>query len=223
MLKNIEIIKPELIEKRSFEIIESEMSKEALKRFDDKELKVVKRCIHTAADFDYQDNLVFHKDALNVAFSLCNKGTIIVTDTTMAMAGINKRALESLGIEVKNFISDEEIVKEAKEKGLTRSYLSMEKALNLKVKQGCKLICAIGNAPTALISIYEIYKRTQIKPDFIIAAPVGFVNVVEAKELILSLDIPMIVARGRKGGSNICAAIVNAIIYQFIERQKENE
>ena len=218
MSGKIEIVKPELIEKRSMEIIESEMSKEALSSFTKEELKVVKRCIHTAADFDYQDNLVFHNNAMEHFFSLFDKKTVIVTDTTMAMAGVNKSILAKLNAEVRNFISDEDVVEEAKKRGLTRSAVCMEKAAKIREKEACNIVCAIGNAPTALVRLYELYEENIFKPDFIIGVPVGFVNVVESKELILSTDIPSIVARGRKGGSNICAAIVNAVIYSLVER-----
>ena len=196
MLENIEIVKPELIEKRSMEIIESEMSKEALEKFTNEELLVVKRCIHTAADFDYEKNLVFHKDVINKAFALFKEKTVIITDTSMAMAGMNKNILAKLGAEVRNFIA----------------------AAKIKKEEACNVILAIGNAPTALIRLYELDKQGEFKPDMIVAVPVGFVNVVESKELILGMDVPAIVARGRKGGSNICAAIINAIIYQLIER-----
>lgn len=218
MLENIEIVKPELIEKRSMEIIESEMSKNAIKKFSKEELLIVKRCIHTAADFDYENNLIFHNNVLEKALKIFREKTIIVTDTSMAMAGMNKNILARLGIEVRNFIADEDVIQKAKERGLTRSALCMDKAARLKKEEKCNIICAIGNAPTALIRLYELYESGEFKPDMIIAVPVGFVNVVESKELILKMDIPAIVAKGRKGGSNICAAIVNAIIYQLVER-----
>ena len=136
----------------------------------------------------------------------------------MAMAGMNKSILAKLGAEVRNFIADEDVIREAKERGLTRSAICMDKAAKIKKEEGCNVILAIGNAPTALIRLYELDKQGEFKPDMIVAVPVGFVNVVESKELILGMDVPAIVARGRKGGSNICAAIINAIIYQLIER-----
>lgn len=218
MLENIEIVKPELIEKRSMEIIESEMSKEALEKFSKEELLVVKRCIHTAADFDYEKNLIFHNNVLDKAFKLFKEKTVIVTDTSMAMAGMNKTILGKLGVEIRNFIADADVVAESKERGLTRSAICMDKAAKIKKEENCNVICAIGNAPTALIRLYELDKNNEFKPDMIVAVPVGFVNVVESKELILEMDVPAIVARGRKGGSNICAAIINAIIYQLVER-----
>ncbi len=219
MLENIEIVEPALIEQRSMEIIESEMRKEVLQAYGKDELKVLKRCIHTAADFDYQDNLVFHQDALPRAFALFADKVMIVTDTGMAMAGINKTVLAKLGAEVKNFIADADVVREAKERGLTRAAISMEKAAAWKKDHPeYKVICAVGNAPTALIRLYEMIEEGSFVPDFIVAVPVGFVNVVESKELILKTKVPAIVARGRKGGSNICAAVINAIIYQLEER-----
>ena len=144
--------------------------------------------------------------------ALCgNGGACIVTDTKMAMSGINKSALSKLGAEVYNFISDEDVVVEAKRRGETRSAIAMEKAARLNRPT----IFAIGNAPTALIRLHEMIENDGFMPGMIIGVPVGFVNVVQAKELILSTAVPSIVARGRKGGSNVAAAIVNALMYQL--------
>lgn len=197
------------IEKRSFEIITEELGEHNIDPVNE---LVVKRVIHTTADFDYADNLIFSKDAVSLALKALAQGTDVVTDTKMAWSGISKLNLEKLGGTAHCFISDPDVAQKAKEKGTTRATASMEKAAAMNKP----LIFAIGNAPTALVRLYEMIKNEQmVKPALIIGVPVGFVNVVEAKELILSTDVPHIVARGRKGGSNVAAAIVNALLYQL--------
>lgn len=195
------------IEKRSFEIIENELKG----NFDEDVKDVVKRVIHTSADFDYAENLVFSEDVVKIVTDALKRGASIVTDTKMAMAGINKKVLQSLGGEVFCFMSDDDVAKEAKERGVTRATVSMEKACQIDGE----VIFAVGNAPTALIKLYELICENKISPVAIIAVPVGFVNVVESKELIINLDVPHIVARGRKGGSNVAAAICNALLYKI--------
>lgn len=205
---SMEILAPAQIEQRSFEIIAKELGDRV---FDPLEEPVIKRVIHTTADFDYADQLVFSDGAIARAHELLRGGAAIVTDTKMAMAGINRSALDSLGAQVYNFISDADVAAEAKRTGATRSAVAMSKASRL----GRPTIFAIGNAPTALIRLHELMETTDFRPGLIIGVPVGFVNVVYAKELILSDDVPSIVARGRKGGSNVAAAIVNALMYQL--------
>ena len=174
----------------------------------------MKRCIHTSADFDYAKNLVFSKDAVQKALDAIRQGASIVTDTQMGKSGINKKRLAKYGGEVFCFMSDEDVAAQAKANGTTRAVASMEKAAKLNKK----LIYAIGNAPTALIHLYEQVEKGIIDPELIIGVPVGFVNVVQSKELILKLeDTPYIIARGRKGGSNIAACICNALIYMLDE------
>ncbi|MBR6222372.1 MAG: precorrin-8X methylmutase [Lachnospiraceae bacterium] len=204
----IEYVKPAEIEKRSFEIIEGELFDNGIV-LDETNAPVIKRCIHTSADFDYAKTLVFSEGAVAVARDLIKKGAKIVTDTNMALSGINKKRLAEYGGEVFCFMADEEVAKEAKEREMTRAAVSMEKASRIKGP----VIFAIGNAPTALIKLHEMYENGIYKPAFIIGVPVGFVNVVAAKELIIDSDIDFIVNRGRKGGSNIAAAIVNALLY----------
>lgn len=204
----IQQIKPMDIEKRSFEIITELLGD---RRLDPENELVIKRVIHTSADFDYADNLVFSPHAVSKGIEALRAGCDIVTDTQMAKAGINKTILGSLGGEVHCFMSDSDVAQEAKERGVTRAIVSMERAASLP--KPC--IYAIGNAPTALISLYEQIKAGKTKPALIIGVPVGFVNVVESKELILGTDLPYIVARGRKGGSNVAAAICNALLYQI--------
>lgn len=174
---------------------------------------VIKRVIHTTADFDYADNLIFSEHAVRRAIEALKQGTSIITDTNMGRAGINKAALERLGGQVHCFMADEDVADAAKRNQTTRATASMDKAAEL----GLHGIFAIGNAPTALIRLHELVSQGKLTPKLIIAVPVGFVNVVQAKELILSMETPYIVARGRKGGSNVAAAICNALLYQ-IER-----
>ena len=204
----IQQIKPMDIEKRSFEIITELLGD---RRLDPENELVIKRVIHTSADFDYADNLVFSPHAVSKGIEALRAGCDIVTDTQMAKAGINKTILGSLGGEVHCFMSDPDVAQEAKERGVTRAIVSMERAASLP--KPC--IYAIGNAPTALISLYEQIKAGKTEPALIIGVPVGFVNVVESKELILGTDLPYIVARGCKGGSNVAAAICNALLYQI--------
>ena len=203
-----EQLEPAQIEQRSFEIITQELGG---RTFDPLEEPVIKRVIHTTADFEYADTLVFSQGVIGQAHRLLTEGANIVTDTKMAMSGINKAALSKLGVKVYNFISDEDVAEAARRDGTTRSAAAMSKAARLEGET----IFAIGNAPTALIRLYELMEQEQYRPGLIIGVPVGFVNVVQAKELILSADVPSIVARGRKGGSNVAAAIVNALMYQL--------
>ena len=199
---------PSEIEKRSFEIIESELPREI-----DAEIKpIVKRVIHTTADFDYVENLCFSDGVVQILKDAIKNGADIVTDTQMAKSGINKKRLaSSFGGEVHCFMSDEDVAAAAKENGTTRAAASMEKAARL----GKDVIFAIGNAPTALVKLYELIKDKKINPIAIIGVPVGFVNVAVAKELIMTAGVPYIVARGRKGGSGVAAAICNAVIYEI--------
>lgn len=206
----IEHIKPRDIEDRSFQIISSILAERGI-TLDPEQDPVIRRAIHTTADFDYAQNLVFSAHAVQKGIEALRQGCDIVTDTQMARAGINKTILGQSGGEVHCFMSDPDVAKEAAERGLTRAFVSMERAAGLE--KPC--IFAIGNAPTALLSLHELITRGRLAPALIIAVPVGFVNVVESKELILSDDVPSIVARGRKGGSNVAAAICNALLYQI--------
>ena len=197
------------IEKRSFEIITKILGDTKL---DAENELVIKRVIHTTADFDYVKNLTFSPHAVAQGIEALRGGCDIVTDTQMAKAGINKKILAKLGGEVHCFMADEDVAKEAKERGVTRAIVSMEHAARLP--KPC--IFAIGNAPTALISIHELIEKGALDPALVIGVPVGFVNVVESKELFVHSDIPHIIARGRKGGSNVAAAICNAMLYQIM-------
>ena len=206
-------MKPMEIERRSFEIITQELGD----RKPDPEFElVVKRVIHTTADFDYYDNLCFSEHAVLRMMDAIRAGCDVITDTTMAQSGINKKILAQFGGQARCFIGDADVAEEAKARGVTRSLVSMEKAARLNKP----LIFAIGNAPTALFSICDLMRAGKLKPEMIIGVPVGFVNVVEAKEEVMRTAQNYIVARGRKGGSNVAAAIVNAVLYQLIQREE---
>ena len=199
---------PNDIERRSMEIIESELEVS----IPQENKAVVKRVIHCTADFDYAKNLVFSDGAVEKALKALEGGCSIVTDTQMAKSGINKAAATRLGCEVHCFMSDPDVAETAKSRGCTRAAVSMEKAAGMKGH----LVFAIGNAPTALLRLRELIDEGAVSPDLVIGVPVGFVNVVESKEAIMEADVPYIVARGRKGGSNVAAAIVNALMYQLV-------
>ena len=207
------MMKPMEIEKRSFEIIKEELGDRVI---DPEYDLLVRRVIHTTADFDYADTLCFSEHAVQTAMEAIRAGSDIVTDTTMAMSGINKRVLSSFGGEVHCFIGDPDVAAEAKARGVTRSLVSMEKAAKLEKP----LIFAIGNAPTALFSICDLIRAGKLDPAMVIAVPVGFVNVVEAKEELMKTAKHYIAARGRKGGSNVAAAIINSILYQMTVREE---
>ena len=214
MKVELQRVAPAQIEARSMEIIRSELTEP----LDPENEAVILRAIHTTADFDYAKNLCFSPEAVRRGVEALRAGADIVTDTTMAMSGINKRVLARFGGQVYNFIADPQVAAQAKERGVTRATVSMEKAASM----GKSMIYAIGNAPTALVSLYEQWQEgTLPTPALIIGVPVGFVNVVEAKELIMEMDCPWIVARGRKGGSNVAAAICNALLYTASGNERE--
>lgn len=208
MKLELERVLPAEIEKRSFELISAELPPMTFGPFEE---LVVKRVIHTSADFDYAKNLCFSPDVVPKAMEAIRNGACIVTDTQMAKAGINKRSLARFGGEVFCFMSDEDVAQQARNNGTTRAVASMDKAAELNRP----LIFAIGNAPTALIRLYELMEAGRISPALIIGVPVGFVNVVASKQWIMEAGAPYIVAQGRKGGSNVAAAICNAILYQM--------
>lgn len=212
--RKILAVKPDEIEGLSFEILTKELSGKGIYLTGDA-APVIKRCIHTTADFEYASSLEFSENAVNRIKELIKAGANIVTDTNMALTGINKTELSKHGVKAFCFMADPLIAKMAKERGVTRAYMSMEYAASL----AGSTIYVIGNAPTALISICELIDKTGYKPGFVIAVPVGFVNVETAKEMIIDRKLDYIVNRGRKGGSNVAAAIVNAILYEI---RKEN-
>lgn len=212
-MENIEYVRPQDIEKRSFAIISKELEEKGIVLPKEQEL-VTKRAIHTSADFDYAKTMTYSAHAVGIAKKLIQNGADIVTDTNMALAGVNKKELAKYGGEAHCFMAEEEVAKIAKERGVTRAAVSMEKAAQIEKP----VIFAIGNAPTALIELYEMIQSGKYRPAFIIGVPVGFVNVEAAKDLILKTNVPYIINRGRKGGSNIAAAICNALLYALRDR-----
>lgn len=206
MLEGIKWVEPQSIERQSFAIINAELGE---RQFPPLQTPIVQRVIHATADFDYADNLVFSPGAVECALQALRQGAGIVTDTKMAAAGINKPALQRLGGSAHCFIDDPQVAAEARERGVTRSALCMDRAASLPGP----LIFAVGNAPTALCRLHELIDQGRLRPQLIVAVPVGFVNVVESKQLILQSPTPHIVAQGRKGGSTVAAAICNALLY----------
>ena len=205
----LERVLPGDIERRSFEIITRELGN---RQFPEDQEAIVKRVIHTTADFDYGDNLVFSEHAVSLGLKALKEGVPIVTDTNMGKAGINKTALKNAGSEVYCFMADEDVARAAAACGTTRACASMDKAAAM----GRDCIFAVGNAPTALLRLVELVGEGKVHPRLVIGVPVGFVNVVQAKEAVLALEhVPFIVAKGRKGGSNVAAAIVNGLLYQL--------
>ena len=204
------IKKPMDIEKRSFEIIEEEMGRH---NFSEEELKIVKRVIHTTADFEYKDLIYIKAGAIEAAKEILKKGTKIYTDTNMALSGINKKALKELNSTVQCFVSREDVAEIAKDRGITRSMAAVELAAEEEIE-----FFVFGNAPTALYKLMELMKEGKANPKFIIGVPVGFVGASESKKELEKLDIPFITIRGRKGGSNVAASIVNALMYMLVKR-----
>lgn len=207
-MKRLELVPPREIENRSFEIIGEELQQRGITIPAEQE-SVTKRVIHTSADFEYAQTMCYSENAIAIARNLIRQGADIVTDTNMAMSGINKKMLAKFGGKVHCFMADEDVAAEAKARQITRASVCMEKASKIEKP----IIFAIGNAPTALVSLYEMIQAGTYRPAFVIGVPVGFVNVEAAKELIMETDVPYIVNRGRKGGSNVAAAICNALIY----------
>lgn len=211
---HLQQVAPAEIEARSMEIISAELGERS---FPADQLPIIQRCIHTSADFDYADHLVFSPGAVERGVAAIRAGCTIVTDTQMGRAGINKKVLERFGGQVICFMSEADVAEEAKIRGATRATVSMERAAALDGP----LIFALGNAPTALVRVCQLIEEGRLHPALVIGVPVGFVNVVESKELLLSVDVDYIVARGRKGGSNIAAAICNALLYQASNGQRD--
>ena len=200
-------VRPADIERRSFQIIGEELGPTGL---DHAHEMMVKRVIHTTADFEFAETLQFSPAAIERGCAALRAGAHVVTDTAMAAAGINKRVLGGFGGAVHTFIADPDVAREAKARGVTRSWVSMEHAARLEGP----LVFALGNAPTALERLCQLIDAGEIRqPELVIGVPVGFVNVVESKERLLQTDVEHIVARGRKGGSTVAVAIVNALLY----------
>ena len=208
----IEHILPADIEKRSMEIIEEELGEIQLPAA---EKNIIKRVIHTSADFEYARTLRFSTDAVAKGLAALQQGCTIVTDTNMAYMGISQRGLETLHSTKVCFMADADVAKIAKAQGTTRAVACVDKACTVRGP----LIIAVGNAPTALLRLDELIRAGKIYPDLVIGVPVGFVNVVYAKDIIMQSGVPYIVAKGRKGGSTIAAAICNALIYTLTRKK----
>lgn len=198
------------IEKRSFEIIGEEMGPH---NFDERELSIIKRVIHTTADFQYKDITYIREGAIDSALETLKKGVTIYTDTKMALSGINKKALDQLNCKVVCYVSEPEVAAIAKERGITRSMAAVEKAVSDGVE-----IFVFGNAPTALFRLKELIEEGKANPSFVVGAPIGFVGAAESKEEVEKVSMPMITVRGRKGGSTVAAAIINALMYMIVKR-----
>ena len=214
MKVQLQRVAPAEIEQRSMEIIASEMGTTS---FTQEQLPIVKRCIHTSADFDYVKNLRFTAGAVEAGLAAIRAGCTIVTDTQMARSGINKKVLGKFGGQAVCFMSDEDVAAEAKARGETRATVSMERAAALTGP----VILAVGNAPTALVRACELMEAGTFSPALVIGVPVGFVNVVESKELLASMPGEHIIAMGRKGGSNTAATICNAMLYMASRNARE--
>ena len=204
------ITNPSEIEAKSFEIVGEAMGEH---NFNEKELNIVKRMIHTTGDYDYQNIVVFQNDAVRRSIEAVKAGGRIVTDTQMAYAGINKKALEKAKCSIRCYIGHEEVYTLSKEKGITRSMA----AVDMAAKEGGDIF-VVGNAPTALFRIGELIKENKISPKVVIGVPVGFVGAAESKEYIRKFGIPSITTRGTKGGSNVAASVVNAVLYMAVGR-----
>ena len=203
---------PTEIEVKSFEVLSDILGD---RQFDPQNENVIKRVIHTTADFDYADNMVFSEGAVSIAKNAMKNKANIVTDTQMGRSGINKSAAAKLGCNIYCYIDAPEVAEIARANGGTRARAAVDHAV---ATLSSPLIFVVGNAPTALIRLYELITSNEFRPELIVAVPVGFINVVESKELIMQLDVPFILAKGRKGGSNVAAAICNALMYEITGR-----
>lgn len=202
------LLKPAEIEKESFARIQTELLGRTFPPLQD---PIVKRVIHTTADFEYADTMYFSDGVIEAAQQGLREGCILVTDTQMVRSGINKKKAAEWGCDVVCFMDDEGVAQEAAQRQTTRAVVSMERAAAL----GRPCIFAIGNAPTALLRLVELTAEKQLAPLAVIGVPVGFVNVVESKEQLMQSGLRCIVNRGRKGGSNVAAAICNALLYNL--------
>ncbi len=203
------------IENGSFEIIDREAGSHS---FQLGEWEVVRRVIHATADFEFKELMKFHPDAIRAGIEALKKGCPILVDVKMITAGLNQDRLDAYGCKVHSFISDTDVIEEAKAKNSTRAIVAMQKAHRLGHFNGA--IIAIGNAPTALIETVRLIQEEGARPALIIGVPVGFVSAAESKEIVLPLDIPYILSRGRKGGSTIAVAIIHALLLLSTKEQK---
>ncbi len=201
---------PMEIENKSMDIIDEVMGDTS---FSEEEMIIAKRMIHTTGDFEYRKIIDFKENFIEKAKETIKEGTTIFTDTKMAYMGINKPALKKANCELKCYIDDERVFKLSKELNTTRSAC----AVDLAVQDGIDVF-VIGNAPTALFRLLELYKEGKVNPKFIVGVPVGFVGAAESKEYLRKFDIPQISTMGNKGGSNVAASIINALLYMVVGR-----
>ena len=204
---------PRDIEPESFRVIADELTARGIVVPPERQA-VVFRAIHASADFDYAESLVFSPGALDAARDVLSRRPVIVTDTNMARAGISAASCARLGVETCCFMADDDVAEASLRSGLTRAACAVDKAARLFAAGGRPVLFACGNAPTALVRLRQLHDAGFFSPAFVVGVPVGFVNVTAAKELVLHSDLPHIVARGRKGGSSVAAAIVNALLSQ---------
>jgi precorrin-8X/cobalt-precorrin-8 methylmutase len=208
-------LRPEEIEAESFRLIDAEVGPH---QWSPSEWPLVRRVIHTSADFEYARSMVFSAHAVARGVEALHKGRGIVTDTTMALSGISRPRREKFRIGISCFVADPEVARGAGELGITRSILAMRKG----AADPANGIFVIGNAPTALFELIRLVREEGVRPDLIVALPVGFVGAAESKEALLALEAELpgmsfITNRGRKGGSNVAAAVVNALLIMAAE------
>ncbi len=197
-------MKPQQIEDLSFKIIEEEAGNHG---FDDEKWLIVRRMIHTSADFEYIDSIRFSPGSVRTGIEAIQKGCAIITDTNMARVGIRKKEIQEFGGTVSCLIAEDSVAKKAKEDGTTRALAAVDMASE-QIEGG---IYVVGNAPTALLRLIELIKEKKAAPALVIGFPVGFVNAAESKDELMTIESPFITNKGRKGGSNIAASIVNAL------------
>jgi precorrin-8X/cobalt-precorrin-8 methylmutase len=197
-------VQPQQIEERSFQIIDEEIGKH---HFTKEQYPIVQRVIHASADFELGKSLLFHPDAVRAGIEAIRSGKTVVADVRMVQVGINKARIEKFGGKVKVYISDEDVIAEAKRLNTTRAIVAMRKA----AKEAEGGIFAIGNAPTALLELIRLIKEGEARPGLVIGLPVGFVSAAESKSELAKLDVPFITNIGRKGGSTITVAALNAL------------
>lgn len=198
-------MKPEKIESTSFAIIDREAGPHD---FDNVQWSIVRRMIHTSADFEFKDTVRFHPQAVAAGMEAIRQGKTIITDTNMARVGIRARELAQFGVTLKCYMSDSGIRDRAVSVGATRAQVAVDAALD-DMRDG---IYVVGNAPTALLRVIQLINENKAHPALIIGLPVGFVNAAESKAALMNLDYPYISNVGRKGGSNLAASVVNALI-----------
>ena len=204
------------IENSSFQVIDDEVGAHS---FPEGEWHVVRRVIHSTADFEYKELMAFGNGAIEAGIKGFLQGAPLLVDVRMIDSGLNQNRLSQFGCQVHCFISDEDVIADAKKAGSTRAAYSVRKAHSLGLLDGA--IVAVGNAPTFLLELSQLIKKEGVRPALIVGVPVGFVSAAESKEEVMTLEeTPFIVSKGRKGGSPIAVAILHALMYQAADREK---